>query len=473
MQILVLEASTTSAKALVYEPGTGVVDLCNMPYPPEVNDVATHDAEGELEILLQAGRRVAQGRNIAMIALVGTWHSLMLADQTMNPLTRIQTWAYVGAAPTAARLREDEEQTARYYHRTGCMVNAIYPAFKLLHLKKLGQLSPEARVCSQSDYIFHGLTGDWSVSKCIASGSGLLNIHSLEYDQETLELIGLKPEQLPPLRDHSYTAPLCRSAAEALGIRPGIPVAVGNSDGAMNQAGAGALKPGVMTLSVGTSGALRMAFDRPVIPEKPSTWCYYAPGKWLSGAATNGATNCVDWFRQKMLLNKLSFGDLEAAIPTGTQDYPFFLPFPYGERCPGWKDNRLASFHGVNGSHNVGQLYLALLEGVLFNIYHCYEILTRVGGRPDSIQVSGGILNSALWTQMLADILQRDICCPDMEQASMLGGVAVALYCLGELKDVSAFQVDSGRIISPNPDKADFYQERFQRYLHYYQLEQV
>jgi gluconokinase len=468
MEILVLEASTSSAKAMVYDADKGVVALHSTPYGAQINDVATHDADGELEVLLQLGRKAAQGRDIAAISLVGTWHSLLLADREMRPKSRIYTWAYMGAALVAAALRRDEEKTARLYHKTGCMVNAIYPAYKLMKLRQDGALGRDTLICSQADYIYYHLTGERAISQSIASGTALLNIHTLRWDEEMLDLAGICEEQLPPVFPHTHTAPLCEAAAQALGIAPGIPVAVGNSDGALNQVGAGALRSGVMTLSVGTSGALRMAFERPVIPKTPSTWCYYAPGKWLSGAATNGATNCVDWFLKNNLGGRVSFSEIEAQMPEDTLDYPVFLPFLYGERCPGWQDERTGAFCGVKGAHSAGHLYRAVLEGVLFNIYHCYQILTEVGGVPDKICVSGGILNSDRWTRMLSDILQRELDCPQMEQASMMGAAAVGLLTAGTLSSLEDFSVPDGKKVYPDASKKEFYTERFARYLSYY-----
>ncbi|MGI6169545.1 MAG: gluconokinase [Christensenellales bacterium] len=468
MEILVLEASTSSAKAMVYDGRRGVVAMDSCPYPAHVNDVVTHDAQGELEILLGLGKRMAAGRDIAAISLVGTWHSLMLADRDMRPYTPIYTWAYRGAAQVAGQLRRNQEQTAALYQKTGCMVHAMYPAYKLMKLQQDGQVGRETRVCSQADYIFYCLTGEWAVSQSIASGTALLNIHSLAWDEEMLELAGIGEGQLPPVRPHTYTAPLCALAARELGLSPGIPVAVGNADGALNQVGAGAMREGVMTLSVGTSGALRMAVEAPVIPEIPSTWCYYAPGKWLSGAATNGATNCVDWFLQQTMQGRAGFAEMEAQMPEDTLDFPVFLPFLYGERCPGWQDERSGAFCGVKGNHGAGHFYRAVLEGVLFNLYHCYQILTEVGGTPEKICVSGGILNSLRWTQMLSDIVQRELDCPEMEQASMMGGAAVGLLVAGALTDLQDFQLKEGKKVYPDVSKRDFYEQRFGRYLEYY-----
>ena len=107
---------------------------------------------------------------------------------------------------------------------------------------------------------------------------------------------------------------MTEEAAREMDLASGIPVVIGGSDGALNQIGAGAMEEGIMTLSVGTSGALRLASKVPVIPQEPSTWCYYlADGKRIAGAATAGAGNCVEWFVKRLNSHSgLGFSELEA-----------------------------------------------------------------------------------------------------------------------------------------------------------------
>nr|WP_122012938.1 FGGY-family carbohydrate kinase [Maliibacterium massiliense] len=466
MAILIMEASTSSAKAMVYDAARGVQRVVTEAYPASVSDVATHDALGVFDAMMAAGKACAQGYAIDCVSLGGTWHSMVMLDEAMQPTTRCLTWAYTGAAATAAKLRQDEALTAELYGRTGCMVHTIYPAYKYLSLKARDALGGGRYVAGQSDYNFYRLTGNWWVSHSMASGTALLNTHSLAWDEKMLALTGLTPDCLPQLVTHEQTAPLLADMAARLGVPAGIPVVSPHPDGALNQVGAGAMAPRVMTLSVGTSAALRMAFDRPVLPAKPGgTWCYVGPGKWLCGAATSGATNCVDWFVKTLLGKQYSFDELEQMARDVQGDYPVFTPFLYGERCPGWRDDALGAFDALSGAYGPGHMYRALLEGILMNVYHCYTMLTEVGETPAHIRVSGGILKNAFWTQMLADILQCDIECADMEQASMLGSAALGLHVVGQLDDLGAFDPGKNTVVHPNPAMKEHYQKRFARYL--------
>lgn len=456
---------------MVYDADSGVKSVVSNAYAPSVSDVATHDADGVLSAMTAAGRQAVQEANcpIDVVSLGGTWHSLVMLDRSMRPITRCYSWAYTGAAKSAGALRQDAALAAGVYARTGCMVHAIYPAFKYRYLKQALGLADGLFCAGQSDYNFYRMTGKWHVSQSMASGTALLNTHTLDWDDETLALCGLTRAQLPKLVTHTDFEPLNAEFAELLNVPQGIPVVPPHPDGAMNQVGAGAMSPGIMTLSVGTSGALRMAFDHPVQTKTPGgTWCYVGPGRWLCGAATSGATNCVDWLVKKILGGQYSFSQLEALAKEAEGDYPVFTPFLYGERCPGWRDERLGAFADLSGACGPGHLYRAVLEGILMNLYDCFLALCEVGGSPEHIRVSGGILNSPLWTQMLADILQRDIECADMEQASMMGCAALGLIAEGRLSDPGDFDPGSATIVHHDPEKAAHYAERFERYKRLY-----
>lgn len=468
MYILVLESSTSSAKALLYCTEKGVIDIKTKTYLTQYNDIETQDADGVFNQTIELGRQVSEGYEIDAVSLCGTWHSVVVCDKDMHPKTRTLSWTYTGAAEIAKKLREDKDFTNNFYQKTGCMVNATYPAFKLMHLKEEGLSLHNSYIAGQGSYNYYRLTGERVVTESMASGSGLLNIHTKKYDEAILEMIGIKEEQIGRIINFSQTYPLNEEGANLLGIKKGIPVIAANPDGALNQVGAGALKDGVMTFSVGTSAAIRLTVPKPVLPGTPSTWCYLSPISWLSGAATSGACNCIDWIKGKMFDKSVSYSDIEKQ-DVDIKNLPVFMPFLYGERCPGWQDSRLASFHDVRASHKPADFYYSVMEGVLFNIYHCYKSLKTLNGEPNKIKLSGGILNSRIWTQMCCDIFGKEMEISKLEQTSVLGGVVLALKVLGIINDIKEFSFEDGEMIYPNHEKRDMYTEKFQKYKYWYE----
>jgi len=468
MHILALESSTTSAKAMLYNAADGTCEVRSQAYRLRHGDVSIHDAEDVFRETIQLGREMSAGKEIGAVALSGTWHSVMLCDHAMKPQTPVYHWSYTGAAALCQKLRRDQRYVRSYYQKTGCMVNAIYPYFKLRLLAEQGYDLKNYRILGQGTYNTYRLTDEWVVSDCIASGTGLLNIRDKTYDMELLEDLGIQPSQLGGLVTYKDTAPLSEGGATLLGLPAGIPVVPTISDGALNQVGSGALRESVMTFSVGTSGAIRLTTKRPVIPEIPSTWCYLAPGTWLSGAATSGCCNCIDWFKSQICENAVSYEELDRGAAGAVKEIPVFLPFLFGERCPGWDDKRSAGFFSIKPAHTKADLYRALLEGVLFNLYQCYEVLRKTNGTPSKIKLSGGILNSPIWLQMCADIFGVEMEADKVAHASLLGAVALARENLGLIPDLSRVSSSGGRLITPNPDMTAAYEEKYARYLDCY-----
>jgi gluconokinase len=474
--ILVLEASTASIKALLFDPKkAAVVRIAGESYsctePHTGRETGVQNAEAVFSQMIRLGREVAEGAEIEALVPTGTFHSILVCDKTMKPVTPTFTWEYTGAKGTAAELRMSSDYTRRYYHRSGCKVHALYPTFQLLHLKRQGFCFAGTAIFTQSGYNFWRLTGERCETESTISGSGMLNIHKLEYDDELFAEIGITTGQMGRLADYRQTVPLSAEGAGLLGLKAGIPVLPSYPDGALNQVASGALVPGIMTCSIGTSAALRLSVPQPLIPETPSTWCYLSPVSWMIGAATNGACNCVDWAKNN-LFPRSSYMDVEKE-PVDFSQMPFFLPFLFGERCPGWMDSRQGGFFRLHAGHSVRNMYFSVLEGVLFNLYQCFESLCAISGMPRYIQLSGGILNSAVWKRMCADVFGREMYCAKISQASLLGGAVLGMAVAGYLDDVKSYTVETQEVIVPNFEAHRLFEERYRTYRELYNHEAV
>jgi len=468
MSVLVLEASTSSAKAMLYDKDTGYVEEESYPYPQKISCGGKQDTEGVFLAILEAGKKLAAGKDINAIAVGGVWHSIAICDKSMKPAAPTYTWEFTGASDICRNARDNEELAKRFYRKSGCMPNTAYQPYTLRYLADNGMNLKDKLLSSQAGYNFYRLTGERVETASIISGMGLLDTHMLTYNSDAMDFAGVDESQFGKLGSYKTICPLTKECADMLGIAPGIPVVAPHSDGALNQVGNGATEPGIMTLSVGTSAAIRVCTDAPVLSDPPGTWCYVGAEGWLCGAATAGACNCINWFKETALENKWSYQELESSLQDDSNAL-VFLPFLFGERCPGWRDERRGGFYKIEDGTTVPQMYQAICEGVLFNIYQCYEIIKNYVGKPKRIIMSGGILNSAGWSQMAADIFGCDITLSDTAQASMFGGAALALHASGELPGLADFSDTSTQIISPRNGATAVYIEKYERYLDCYE----
>lgn len=475
MPVLSLEASTSSAKAMLYEEHRGVLAVESLPYAADVFDVTTFDPPGVVDTVLHCAAQLLArypGIEVEAIGLSSIWHSLVMLDEHDRPLGRGQTWADTTAAPTAAPFRQDQALARRVYQSTGCPVHSSYNGWKWMHRRRTGDVSAVRRVSCLPEYLFFGLTGEFAITRSVAAGSAMLCAHTLDWDNGMLDLFGLRPEMLGRLVEPDHCNALNTAAAARLGLPAGTPVVATGADGALNHIAASALADDVMTLSVGTSGALRIANHGAVLPQRPSTWCYYlAEGLHLVGAATSGAGNCVKWFTDELLGGSWNFAQLEdAARCCNAEMTPYFLPFNFGERCPGWNDARQGGFQGIGPSAGVGAMYRAVLEGILFNLYQNYRILVDTMGRePSMISISGGITKSPLWMALAADTFGVVLDENTGEHASLLGAAHMARRAAGHMGSLRQIAPEPGPRHAPDLENHRRILQRLDRWMEYYE----
>jgi gluconokinase len=466
MTVLVLEASTSAAKAMVVDTAMPAIKSVVKPYTLQQRN----DALTILSLVLQAGREALSGyRSVDAIALGSTWHALLLCDESMNPVSPLWTWADGFADSVCKGLRKNTGYTLDFYMETGCTVHASYPFFKLMHLRQTDQFKQQYRVADQGSHMFYALTDQWSTSLSMASGTGLLNLHTRTYSERVHDELGLDHDlQLPALQSLGYTAPLNSRSAALLGLQSGIPVLPCYSDGGLNQVGSDALDEHIMTLSMGTSAAKRLSVAEPKLSPTQSTWCYLSPKGYLAGAATSGCSNCVQWAKERLFPASSTFAEIEKPV-RADNEVPIFLPFLFGERSPGWDAARRGALMGLCSSHTAHDQYQAVLEGVIYNLNQCYLELQKSTGSIDTIKLSGGVLHSAIWSQMCSDILGVPLLVDASVQSSMAGGAILAFEFLNHEIPPQLVQ-SSGRTLYPNEEAHALYQKRFEEYLYWYQM---
>jgi gluconokinase len=466
--VLVVESSTTSAKAMLVSTDSPDVLIRSRRFDGAAGGSVTRDAEAVFRQTARLARSVAAGHPVDLVVLSSTWHGVLLCDRDGQPVSPAYEWPFTGGGAICADRRADPGYVDWFYERTGCMVNAIYPAFKLPFLAGAGHDLSRALVLDQGSYTFFRLTGQLRTMHSMASGTGMYNIHTQEMDGEILAETGLRGDQFPRLAEHTYTAGLTQDAADLLGVGAGVPVMTAAPDGGLCQIGDRAMDPGVMTLSMGTSGALRVTTSKPVLSDRRQTWCYRSPLAWLSGAATSGCCNCVDWAVARLFPGGTTYAEIESGLSPAPERTPVFLPFLFGERCPGWDDRRRATFAAVEPEHTASDLYHAVLEGTLFNLYQCYRELSALNGVPRQIRLSGGVTNSAVWTQMCADVFGVGMEISPLQHSSLVGGAVLGLEWMGAATDHPALAPRVSATVVADPATHERYAAKFAVYEHHY-----
>ncbi|MCX5661579.1 MAG: FGGY family carbohydrate kinase [Planctomycetota bacterium] len=445
-------------------PGDGAHDPARVEQSPAALWRATATALREVAAKARAA-------NVAGLCLSGAMHSLLPVDAAGQPLAWSMTWADGRGGLEAKRLKSLVDPAA-IRARTGCPLEAIYHPARLRWW--LDEAKPIARRASRfvalRDFVSHALTGQWTTDHSLASTTGLLDIRRLDWDAEALALAGVGAERLPALLPvGGVLGHVTPTAARATGLPAGLPVLAGGSDGALASLGAAGARPGGLVLTVGTSGAVRLALDRPRADATGRTWCYVmAPGHWLAGGAINNGGLAVQWICDRFyahLTPQRRFAAMfdEAAGVRPGADGLLVLPYLTGERSPWWRPDAQAALAGVTLGHTRAHLARATLEGVAYCLADVRDSLgLRAGPSPSPARLTGGIVHAPTWCQILADVLGMELHASEEADASAMGAVRIAQAALG-LTDWASLETPPRRTnvrYRPNPRRNAVYRER-------------
>jgi len=402
------------------------------------------------------------------IGLSGAMHSLFPAGADGAPLGAAVTWADTRAGVQADELRGCCDAHALYL-RTGCPLRYLYYPARLRWMLEQHNELRQARFAALKDFALFQLTGVWATDHGLASGTGMLDIRRMVWDEEALALSGLTRGQLPELlAPYEVAGKLRAEVGRQCGLPAGLPVVAGAGDGGLANLGSGAVRPGQSVITVGTSGALRRVIGEPVLDEAERTWCYVLfQGRWYHGGATNNAGLAVQWVRERFYPDfngtdgyRRLFEDA-AAIPPGAQGV-VLAPYFVGERNPHWDPDMRAVLYGLALEHDRRQVARAALEGVAFCMREIWEAM---GPGDGSALLTGMITAWPGWGQIVSDVLGVRLAGLAAADASAIGAAMLGHYGIGSvaaLEDIAA---------SARPDSVFVPQTRFQEvYAEHYRV---
>jgi gluconokinase len=413
-----------------------------------------------MEAVLQelSGSLARRNRKPDGITLSSVFHSFLAYDRKLRPVTQLVSWADTRSQPLVTDLKMSGLELLSIYKRVGCPLHPTYPFLKIAWLlKQQPELRRQGlRFGSIKDYAFMLLTGRWIMDRSIASGSGMYNQLALEWDKELMQFLGIAADSLPEVVSTTYSHPLSAEAAQRTGLPSGLPVVIGAGDGVLVNVGVGAVQPGQMSATIGTSGAVRILSDRPRTDEKGRTWCYnLTDDRWVLGGAINNGGIVLRWLRD-------NFGQAEQAeakklgvdpyalltqaagkVPAGS-DGLILLPLLLGERAPYWNADARGVLFGLTLGHGRNHLIRATMEGICYQMNSILLVLEQVAGPAGDIRVSGSFTRSEFWLQVLADVFGKTLQVPNISEGVAFGAAVLGFVSAGVLNDIA----DTGNLVA-------------------------
>ncbi len=387
--------------------------------------------------------------SIASIGLTGQMHSLAVLDAKGEVLCPALLWC---DQRTGAECVEITERIgpAQLLERTGNVALAGFTAPKILWIRRHQPqvFARAAHLLVTKDFIRYRLTGDVVSEMSDASGTLLLDVRERRWADDIISELGIDRALLPRLVEgNEVTGRVHAAAAAWTGLVEGTPVVAGGGDNAAAAVGLGAVDPGVLTLSIGTSGVIFAPLDRypTVVDGRLHVFCHALPSRWHLMSVTLAAGGSLHWFRDVLapLLPVQGEAGYEWLTERAERAAPgsggvIFLPYLSGERTPYADANARGVFSGLHMGTGLDELARAVLEGVAFSQREGLDLLREAGALTTVARGTGGGLSSPLWRQILADALGigLQLAGPGMgaaRGAAVLAGLGVGVYATPEV----------------------------------------
>lgn len=364
------------------------------------------------------------GHAVAALGLTGQMIGLVVLDAAGQPLRPCILWndQRAGAQSQAINAQVGFEQLM------ALTSNPTQPGFLAPKLLWMREEEPQrnariAQLLLPKDYVRYRLTGDYATDVTDVSASSFFDVRNRCWSAAMLEKLAIPAAWLPRcVESPAVTGVLTRAAAEAIGLTQGTPVIAGAGDQPAQAVGSGIVTPGLVSVTVGTSGVLFAVADGPAVHPQGHllSMAHAVPQSWYLMGVMLAAGGSLRWYRDVLGQSEKELGRLTgqdvyafltaqaAQAPVGSEGL-LFLPYLTGERTPYPDAYARGGWIGLTARHDRRHLVRAVMEGVSFGLRDSLELMRGVGIPVQQIRASGGGARSPFWRQLLADIFGAEI----------------------------------------------------------------
>jgi len=481
-----IDTSTTGSKALIIDEGGNVIGAASSPHTLQTPRPlwSEQDPREWWEAVSASIRSVLEkagigGEQIGAVGLTGQMHGLVLLDEAGNVLRPAILW---NDQRTQSQCDEIHARLGRekFIQITGNVALTGFTAPKILWVKENEPdvYAKAKHVLLPKDYIRLKLTGEYAMDKADGAGTVLFDLKRRDWSDEVLSALGIPRQWMPrTFEGPEFTGYVNEEAASLTGLKVGTPVAAGGGDQAAQAVGVGAVEPGIVGLTVGTSGVVFATTPSALIePEgRLHAFCHAVPGLWHFMGVMLSAAGSLQWYRDALAAN-WSFDELlnEAeSIPAGSEGLQF-LPYLTGERTPHPDPLARAAFIGLTIRHSRAHMTRAVLEGVAFGLRDSFTLIQNAGlGAITQVRASGGGTKGALWRQILASALNAELVTVNTTEGAAYGAALLAGVGAGAWTDVPSACKDGVKITGstqPVLSEVDVYRQAYPIYQELYPM---
>jgi gluconokinase len=480
MYFLGVDIGTSSVKAVIINAAGEIITAANEYYT--INEPEPGYREQDADMVKQACfnaikqiiSKAGDASKIKSICLSAAMHSIMAVNENGKPLTPLMLWADTRSTEEADDIKYGNDASA-IYQQCGTPIHPMLPLTKIKWLKKNEKeiFSKAYKFISIKEYITYRLTGKYIIDHSTASATGMFDIHELQWNETALFNSGIRQELLSePIPSTAYTDKWNESAKAELNLPANIIFVIGSSDGCMANVGSGVMPNKDLSITIGTSAAVRITSDKPFADKTESIFNYILSNNlFISGGASNNGGNVIKWLNGFFKDDKLTDA---AIIEKAFTMEPgcaglIILPYLMGERAPVWDAKAKMIVFGMQAYHTKEHFCRAMIEGVVMNLYTIAEKLIKQQPSINRIIASGGFVQSQQWLQLVADIFNLPVCAVETVDASALGAALWGGISLGMLSEKEIYTaVKPGKLYQPQKDTHEIYMENYSMFKQLY-----
>ena len=455
--LLGIDVGTTSLKAALFDENAVCVKSVTKDYTLETKgDRVEFSADDYVRLAKEAIDEISKEFSIYALAIDTQCETLIVADESGNPLRKAIVWLDNRAAKEAEKIKEHFGEK-RVYEVTGQPeITATWPASKLLWIRKN---EPEIfnrtkKVFLLEDYLLYKLTGRFVTEPTLQSSTIYFDITNKVWWDEMLDFIGVDKNTLPEIVP----------CGAVVGEYKGIKAVTGAIDQIAGAIGAGVIKKGIISEMTGTTMVVFVPSDNipPFNPESKTPCHINYDGKYCLLAWTPTAGIALKWFKNNLCEN-FSFKELDALaekVPAGS-DGLTFLPYLCGATMPKYNPDARGVFYGLTMEHTRGHFVRSILEAVACMLKGS---LDYINADCEEIRTMGGGASSPLWCKIKADMTGKTLVTLENDETACLGSAMLAGVATGIFESIEAaaeIAVKKGKVYMP--DGTD-YSECYKRY---------
>jgi len=483
MQTVVgIDLGTQSLKVLFYDFSERRVAACEsaeLDLYQNDDGAAEQQARWWLNALQEALGKIDSGilGSAVAVGVSGQQHGFVPLGKTGEVLSPVKLWCDTSTVAECDEITEAFGGAQQCLDEVGNLVLPGYTASKIRWLgKSKGRLYEQMDcILLPHDYLNFYLTGERCMEAGDASGTGFMNIRERSWSGKMLSAIDPHrdlAECLPPLRTQLGVIGHIRpEVSRRTGLPAGIPVSTGGGDNMMAAIGTGNVRPGKITMSLGTSGTVYACSDHPVIDPRGEIAAFCSStGGWLPLMCTMNCTVTTELMRGVLKADIQEFETRISHAPRGAEGV-ITLPFFNGERTPNLPRAK-ACIVGLD-SHNTRprNLLRSAVEGATFALRNGVDRLCELGIEASEILLTGGGVGSPTWRQVVADICGAPVTVLVQDEGASFGAALQALCALDgggkdDLQRLAEEHLTRNEPLCCTPKKSsvNFYDEAYQTY---------